>query len=75
MQKTIASNKYRKLIDLLIAARQDSGLSIRALAEKLEVSHSAVQRIEALERRLDINEYVIYCRALNIDPHKGIDLL
>lgn len=75
MQKTIVSNKYGKLIDWLIAARLDSGLSIRALAEKLEVSHTAVQRIESLERRLDVNEYVIYCRALDIDPHEGINLL
>lgn len=75
MQKTIASNKYRKLIDWLIGARQERGLSIRALAEKLEVNHSAVQRIESLERRLDVNEFVIYCRALEVDPHQGIDLL
>jgi len=75
MQKTIASNKYRNLIDWLVAARKKKGLTIRALAGELEINHSAVQRIESLERRLDVNEYVIYCKALGVNPHEGLDIL
>ncbi|MEY8239585.1 MAG: helix-turn-helix transcriptional regulator [Cycloclasticus sp.] len=75
MQKTIASNKYKNLIDWLVAARKKQGITIRALARQLEINHSAVQRIESLERRLDVNEYVIYCKALRVNPHEGLDML
>lgn len=48
---------------------------MRALADKLEVPHSFVQKIETMERRLDVMEYVSYCGALGIDPKEGLDLI
>lgn len=48
---------------------------MRALAEKLDVPHSFVQKIETMERRLDVMEYVWYCAALGIDSKKGLDLI
>lgn len=75
MQKTITSNRYAKLIQWLIKARAEKGLTIRALADELDINHSAIQRIESLERRLDVHEYVIYCRVLELDPHTGLEFL
>lgn len=75
MIKTISSPKYARLIGWLIANRQAKGLSIRALAELLSVTTTAVHRIESLERRLDVFEYVQFCAALQIDPLEGIRLL
>lgn len=72
MEKTIASEAYSELINWLIDARTSRGLSIRQLAKDLDLPPNTIHRIETLERRLDVNEYVLYCRALNLDPIKGI---
>jgi len=75
MKKTISSPDYRNLISWLKKSREDQGLSMRALAERLDVPHSFVQKIETMERRLDVMEYVWYCAALGIDSKKGLDLI
>jgi len=75
MRKTIASPRYRKLVLWLKSNREGQGLSMRALADKLQVPHSFVQKIETMERRLDVMEYVSYCGALGIDPKEGLDLI
>lgn len=46
---------------------------MRALAEKLDVPHSFVQKIETMERRLDVMEYVWYCNELGVDAKKGLE--
>lgn len=45
---------------------------MRDLAERLEVPHSFVGKVEQGERRLDVVEYIQYCEALNISPLIGI---
>ncbi len=75
MKKAISSPKYAALIDWLKAARTDQGLSMRDLALRLDEPHSFVQKVEILERRLDVSEYVDYCNALNLNPKDGLDLL
>ena len=55
--------------------REDQGLSMRALAEVLGVPHSFVQKVEMLERKLDVMEYVRYCSALGLDPKIGLDVM
>ena len=75
MIKTISSPKYRKLVLWLKNNRKEQSLSMRALADKLDVPHSFVQKIETMERRLDVMEYIDYCEALGIDPKDGLDLI
>jgi transcriptional regulator with XRE-family HTH domain len=75
MKKTIASPNYEKLIRYLHKEREELGLSMRELAIRLDVPHSWVQRIESLERRLDVYEFVQYCHALDIDPKKALLIL
>jgi len=48
---------------------------MRDLAAKLDVSHSWVGKIEQGERRLDVLEYVRLCKALGVDPGKGLSKL
>ncbi len=71
----MSSTKYARLIGWLIATRQARGLTIRDVAQRLDVVPSAVHRIENLERRLDVYEYVQYCAALELDPQEGIRML
>lgn len=73
--KTIHSLGYRALLAWLREQRVDRGLSMRALAERLDIPHSWVGKIETGERRLDLYEYLRLCAALKTDFRKGIDVL
>ena len=75
MRKTIAQKKYLVLLRWLKDARESRGLTIRELGELIKKPSSFVTKTELGERRLDIYEYVQYCRALQIDPREGISLL
>ncbi len=75
MIKSIYSTDYQTLIDWLKEERLAQELSMRELAQKLDVSHSFVGKVEQRERRLDVVEYIAYCRALNISPTDGIKLI
>ena len=75
MKKTIYSNDYQALIQWLKSSRHQQGLSMRDLAEKLEVPHSWVGKVEQMERRLDVVEYVRLCQSIGIDPVQGITLI
>ncbi|MGI2133527.1 helix-turn-helix domain-containing protein [Shewanella baltica] len=75
MSKTLYAPEYRRLIEWLKAARIDRGLTMRDLASKLGVPHSYVGKIEQCERKLDVLEYVEYCRALGLDPSTGVAIL
>ncbi len=55
---------------LLTDRRIDMGLSQRALAEKLNVVYSFVGKVETGDRRLDVVEFVLYCRALELMPEE-----
>lgn len=73
MKKSLYTKENKALCDWLSSKRHESGLSIRALAVTLGIHHSIVGKIETGQRRLDVVEYLRYCRALNIDPHEGIN--
>lgn len=47
-------------------------MSMRQLAELLDEPHSVVQNVENLDRRLDVYEYTVYCRALGLNPILGM---
>ena len=74
MQKTITSNKYLALISWLQDARIEQGLTMRDLVELIDEPHQFIGKLESAERRLDVYEYVQYCKALDIDPLEGLNL-
>jgi transcriptional regulator with XRE-family HTH domain len=75
MQKTISSDKYLLLLAWLRKARESRGLSMRDMAQLIDQPHSWIGKIETAERRLDVLEYVRYCRALGLKPEEGLKLL
>lgn len=75
MKKSIYSPQMQCLLNWLRDNRERQGLSMRDLAKCLDRPHSFVQKIENGERRLDIVEYLWYCKALQVSAHEGIDLL
>ncbi len=72
MEKTIFSSANNHLVKWLKKARVDKKVSQRELAAKIDSSYTIVTKIESQDRKLDIIEYIIYCRALEVDPQEGL---
>ena len=66
--KSIYNDEYRKIIDVLKAARKSAGLTQQDIADALCRPQSYVAKIEGYERRLDVVEFLHFCRAVEIEP-------
>lgn len=66
MQKAIRSHEQEQLQNLLKSARLNAGLTQTQLAKRLRVPQSFVSKYESGERRLDLIELRIICKALGI---------
>jgi transcriptional regulator with XRE-family HTH domain len=75
MEKTIHSNAYQALRKWLVEMRHEKNLTQRELASLLGVQYSWIGKVELGERRLDIVEFVRLCKALEVDPHTGLELI
>ena len=71
-RKSIYSPEFVQLIGWLVQKRKQARLSQRQLAEKIGVIHSLVGKVEQGERRLDVIELIVYCRAMGADPSELI---
>lgn len=64
----VISPDYRAAIDAIKSVREERGVSQRELARRLGKPPSFVNKIEQLERRLDVLEFIAIANALEIDP-------
>ena len=64
----VVSPDYRAAIEAISSAREKLGISQRELARRLGKHPSFVNKIEQLERRLDILEFLAIAEAMEIDP-------
>jgi transcriptional regulator with XRE-family HTH domain len=71
----VVSPDYRTLIEALASVRQDRGISQRELARRIGKPPSFVNKVELLERRLDLLEFVIIAEALGDRADKLLGLL
>ncbi len=62
----VVSPDYRALIDALKEARMQAGVSQRELARRLGKPPSFVNKIELLERRLDVLEFIAIAEAMQL---------
>jgi transcriptional regulator with XRE-family HTH domain len=62
------SARYAKLRKLLVAARNDSGVTQLELAEDLGVTQSYVSKLERGALEIGIDEFLKITRALDLDP-------
>lgn len=67
-RRWVGSPDYRAAVATLRAAREERELSQREVARRLGKPVSFLNKIELLERRIDILEFIQLCRALGIDP-------
>lgn len=59
----------------LIEQRKAKNLSLEQLADRLNKPFSYVHDVENGQYQLDVVEYIFYCKALDINPNHGIELI
>lgn len=59
---------YQALLMGLVEARKNSGVHQAQLAQRLGRPQSFVSKFENGERRLDVVEFVVVCKALAVEP-------
>ena len=64
MEKSIHTEEYGILLELLRQARQNVGLTQVELAERLGTTQSFVTKVETGERRLDVIQLRTICQIL-----------
>lgn len=67
-RKWVVSPDYRAAIEAISAVREGLGISQRELARRLGKHPSFINKIELLERRLDILEFIGIANALGVNP-------
>jgi len=66
--KTIHQDRYSRLIGEMVKLRKDKKVTQTQLAQQLGKPQSYVAKIETLERKLDIVEFVDWCNAIGQSP-------
>jgi len=69
----VVSPDYRAAIGVLKAARIELGVSQRELARRVGKPPSFVNKIEQLERRLDILEFIAIAEAMGLEAGRLLE--
>jgi len=67
-RKSAFEDGYIAIIDRLIARRHELGMTQVDLGEAYGEDQSFISRVERRQRRIDVWEFVQFCRALQIEP-------
>ena len=73
MPKAQHTPAYRPVLALLRQLREQADLSQRGLGDRLKRPQSWIYNCETGNRRVDIAEFVTWCRACGADPHQALD--
>ncbi|WGE32769.1 helix-turn-helix domain-containing protein [Actinobacillus genomosp. 2] len=68
LRLSIHSEEHLWLRELFLKRRQELELTQRTLGEKMGVLYSFIGKVETGDRRLDIFEFIAYCKGLELDP-------
>jgi transcriptional regulator with XRE-family HTH domain len=68
LRKTMRGRGHRTVIQLLVEAREKTGMTQRDLAARIKRPRSFVGRMEAGERRIDVIEFIEIAKVLGADP-------
>jgi DNA-binding transcriptional regulator YiaG len=66
--KNDAKLTNEKMATHLKQIRDQENLTMRSLAERIGTPHSFVGKIEQQGRRMDVGEFIHYCKAMQRDP-------
>ena len=73
MDKSLFSAEYEMFLRRLRQARQEAGLTQAVLAYRLRRNQSFVSKLERGERRVDVVELRVICRAMGISFRGFVD--
>lgn len=71
-KQPLQQEPYRSLVRLLSARASELGLSVRALAERLDRPRTTVHKTLTGQRRMDPIEFLVWCDALEWDDPVAI---
>jgi transcriptional regulator with XRE-family HTH domain len=75
MKSSPYSPQYDKIRFWLKLKREESGLSLREAAKAMGRHHSVIGKMEQDRRKIEIFEFLAYCKVLEADPHEGLDIM
>lgn len=75
MKPSPYSLHYDRLRAWLKEARLSRGLSLRQVSAEMGRHHSVLGKIEQERRKIELVEFVQYCKILGVDPHEGLDIV
>lgn len=67
MTRVLNSQEYKALRTLLVAAREQTGITQAELADRLGRTQSFVSKYELGERRIDVVDFILICNSLDAD--------
>jgi hypothetical protein len=68
MVQLVSAAQYERLRELLVEARENSGLKQWMVAAKMDVLPAWVSRVFQGHKCLDLLEFVVLCKAMQADP-------
>jgi transcriptional regulator with XRE-family HTH domain len=68
--KSLYSPAYMRFLTLLKQARTEAGLTQSKAAHRLGKPQSFISKCESGERRVDVVEFLQFCRLYKVDPVK-----
>ncbi len=71
MAKSQHATGYKVALKLLREMREEAGLTQREMAEKCRKPQPWVHKSETGERRMDIHEFLLWCKACEVDPDQA----
>ena len=66
MAGAVFSPAYKRLVEVLVAARNEAGLTQVQLAQRLGKPQSYVSKVERAERRIDVIEFAAIADAVQV---------
>ena len=72
MSESLHDPRYKRLIEKLVTARKDAGLTQRDVAARLGEPPSYIGKLESRQRRLDLIELVDLVEAMGLKPAKFV---
>lgn len=75
MSKSIFTDAYASVVDLLVALRKENGVSQVELARRIGKPQQFVSLVERRERRLDVVEFFVIVTALGGEPTQAFATL
>jgi transcriptional regulator with XRE-family HTH domain len=66
---SLRSDLYRRMIELLVEARKEAGITQAELGKSIGRRQTFISKVELGERRLDSAEFILVSRAIGVDPY------